>query len=136
MEQRDDGHSTTNELAKERNRAAADRTLLAWVRTSLALIGFGFGIGRIVQAITSQEPGYHPTGLTAFVALAFIALGIYGIIAASLDYRAQLRALMGSRYEYKDRRSYTLTIAVVLAIVGGIAFVGLLLEAVLVRGSR
>lgn len=39
------------ELAKERNRAAEERTLMAWIRTSLALIGFGFGIDRIVAAI-------------------------------------------------------------------------------------
>ena len=35
-----------NELAKERNRAAAERTLMAWIRTALSLIGFGFGIGK------------------------------------------------------------------------------------------
>jgi putative membrane protein len=31
--------SITNELARERNRAAADRTLMAWIRTALAMIG-------------------------------------------------------------------------------------------------
>ena len=36
------------ELAKERNRAAADRTLNSWIRTSLALIGFGFGLSKIL----------------------------------------------------------------------------------------
>jgi putative membrane protein len=35
---------TTNELACERNRPAADRTLMAWLRTALAMIGFGFGL--------------------------------------------------------------------------------------------
>ena len=38
------------ELAKERNRAAAERTLMAWIRTCLALISFGFGVDRIVTA--------------------------------------------------------------------------------------
>ena len=41
--------SLTNELARERNREAADRTLLAWIRTRLAVISFGFGIGRLGQ---------------------------------------------------------------------------------------
>ncbi len=35
---------------RERNREAADRTLLAWVRTSLAMISLGFGIERLGQA--------------------------------------------------------------------------------------
>jgi putative membrane protein len=39
------------ELAKERNRAAEERTLMAWIRTSLSLIGFGVGVERIVAAI-------------------------------------------------------------------------------------
>ena len=42
--------SLANELARERNREAADRTLLAWVRTSLAMISLGFGIERLGQA--------------------------------------------------------------------------------------
>ena len=42
--------SLANELARERNREAADRTLLAWIRTSLAMISFGFGIERLGQA--------------------------------------------------------------------------------------
>ena len=40
----------STQLARERNSAAADRTLMAWIRTSLSLIGFGFGIGIISRA--------------------------------------------------------------------------------------
>ena len=46
----DNPTSLANELARERNREAVDRTLLAWIRTSLALISFGFGIERLGQA--------------------------------------------------------------------------------------
>ena len=32
---------SSTELARERSREAADRTLMAWIRTALALVGFG-----------------------------------------------------------------------------------------------
>jgi putative membrane protein len=41
----------TNELAKERNQAAAERTMMAWIRTNLSLISFGFGLDKIIAAI-------------------------------------------------------------------------------------
>jgi putative membrane protein len=44
-------YNMANELAKERNRAAAERTLMVWIRTSLSLISFGFGIDRIIAAM-------------------------------------------------------------------------------------
>ena len=46
--------STTNELARERNRAAADRTLMAWIRTSIAMIGFGFGVGKLSDVLEKK----------------------------------------------------------------------------------
>jgi len=123
-----DGYSETNELAKARNRAAADRTLMAWVRTSLALIGFGFGIERIVEAVTPL--GRASTGLTPFVTLSFIALGVYGLIAASQSYRSEIRSLEHGRYEFKPEISPALILALILAVVGAIAFFGLLVRAI------
>jgi putative membrane protein len=47
MNDRPTAKSVANELARERNREAAERTLMAWIRTALSLIGFGFGIGKL-----------------------------------------------------------------------------------------
>lgn len=129
-----DDYNETNELAKERNRGAADRTLLAWIRTSIGLIAFGFGIERIVETMTSNERGYSSTGLTAFVTLSFIALGIYGIIFASRDYRRELRSLLEARYEYRAQTSHTLIVAAILAVVGAVAFVGILVQVLFIQG--
>jgi uncharacterized membrane protein YidH (DUF202 family) len=35
--------STTTELAQQRNRQSAERTLTAWIQNSLKLMGFGIG---------------------------------------------------------------------------------------------
>ncbi len=46
-----------NEMAKERNREAADRTLMAWIRGSLSFIGFGFSIDVITRGLESTALG-------------------------------------------------------------------------------
>ena len=45
----------TDNLARQRNRDAAERTLMAWIRTCLSLISFGFGLDKIVAAISSRN---------------------------------------------------------------------------------
>lgn len=45
----------TDKLARRRNRDAAERTWMAWIRTCLSLISFGFGLDKIVAAINSRN---------------------------------------------------------------------------------
>jgi putative membrane protein len=52
--------NTINELAKERNRAAAERTLNAWTALCLSLMGFGVALSRFLAAGRGQLPvGCH-----------------------------------------------------------------------------
>ena len=120
------------ELAKERNRAAAERTLMAWIRTCLSLIGFGFGIDRIVSAINKLKVAkdINPVHLSRILGLAFIVLGIYAMLVAALEHRKELRHIQrDSDYFYTPRRSLGLTVAIGLICIGIFAFVGILLKA-------
>ena len=82
------------ELAKERNRAAADRTLNSWIRTSLALIGFGFGISKIHASLEAM--GVHgpsdPVRSTLLVGGSFILLGLLALLAAVIQHLRILEA--------------------------------------------
>jgi len=124
----ENSRSDRDELARERNRAAAGRTLLAWIRTSLSLIAFGFGIDRIVNAIS---PGRHALGLSAAVGLAFMALGVYALVDSTLHYRRELQMLDAPRYTYQKRRSSEIVVAVILSVIGALGFVGILTQALL-----
>jgi len=75
---------------------AAERTLLAWQRSSLALMGFGFLVERFsdfVPALRNQptNPGHH--FLALIVGILFILLGSAVAIAASVAYRRLLKTL-------------------------------------------
>jgi len=117
------------ELAKERNRAAEERTLMAWIRTALSLIGFGFGIDRIVATI-DQALGnaVNPIRLTRILGLAFVALGTFAMLYAALDHRQQLQRIQRNDLVYIHRHSPSLVVAYVLAFLGTVAFLGILVS--------
>lgn len=121
------------ELAKERNRGAAERTLMAWIRTSLALISFGFGIDSIVSAIRNVQPDQtvNPANWSRILGLAFVALGLYALIVATLDHANELRRIQHHvEYRYVPRRSLGLTVAITLIGIGSLAFIGILIRLV------
>lgn len=123
-----------SQLAKERNRAAAERTLMAWIRTSLALISFGFGIDTVVSAILSlQDSGQvNPARLSRLLGLAFVALGIYALSMAAIEHRRELKHIQRQdMYYYQPRPSLGLQVAIALIAIGVFAFAGIAWQAVM-----
>lgn len=123
------GLSPGTELAKERNRAAEERTLMAWIRTCLSLISFGFGIERIVAVLHNQVGDVvDPFRLSRILGFSFVALGTLAMVAAALDYRRQLHRIQRNDLVYTSRRSPTIFVAYVLALLGCFALVGIMLS--------
>jgi putative membrane protein len=75
---------------------AGERTLLAWQRTSLALMGFGFVIERFSLFLSAlrrepETPGHHLFSLLIGVALILLGAGV--ALASSVSYRRFLKSL-------------------------------------------
>jgi putative membrane protein len=121
--------NVANELARERSRQAADRTLMAWVRTSLSLIGFGFGIARfrdiLVEAGLVRRPLEH-LNITLIVGLSFIALGVLGLLAATMQHWRILQHIKQDDFQYTGFRPLVFIMAILLMLIGLFAFVGVL----------
>ena len=117
--------SLANELARERNREAADRTLLAWIRTSLALISFGFGIERLGQAaieLDGKLAGFSAIR-TRIGGAVLVALGVAATLAGMWEHRRMLQAIASDDYRYADRPPIARYMAMALVAVGLAALV-------------
>ena len=66
-----------------RDYLAAERTLLAWIRTGLALMGFGFVVARFglflqELQVAQRVPALQSYGLSLWFGVALIAMGVGG----------------------------------------------------------
>jgi putative membrane protein len=81
-----------------RVRLAAERTLLAWIRTGLGLMGFGFVVARFglflreVEA-ARQVPAASRTELSLGIGVALVVLGIAVTALAAWQHARRLRRL-------------------------------------------
>jgi putative membrane protein len=128
MSQAEHKSDASTELARERNREAADRTLMAWIRTSLSLIAFGFGIGKLYDFIEASGRGpLDPVRSTVIVGGSFIVLGLLGLLAACIQHIRILRRLNHPNFAYDAMRPIALSVAVVLLLIGAFCLVAVLL---------
>jgi putative membrane protein len=116
-----------------RTRLSLERTMMSWLRTAVALIGFGFAI---VQYITHLEqiPGTHPAYLPhapEYLGLALISCGIVALVISIWQYRWTVRYLRGGSFAplagtTEGMQTPVMAVAVLLIFIGLFAFFAVL----------
>ncbi|MCJ8280458.1 MAG: DUF202 domain-containing protein [Rivularia sp. ALOHA_DT_140] len=94
-----------NRESRLREHLANERTFLAWVRTSIALIGFGLAIARFSLFLrqsqsqtTQQVVQYHPIFNSENLGLILVILGILLIALAAWRYNRVFRQIEQAYY--------------------------------------
>jgi putative membrane protein len=113
-----------------RTRLSLERTLMSWMRTGTALIGFGFAIVQYLdrlQQIPGANPAYLPTA-PRYLGLSMIAAGVLGLLISIWQYHWTLRYLWQGSFasiagmKQEGMQSTALGVAVLLVGVGLFAF--------------
>ena len=120
---------TTTELARGRSRDATERTLMAWIRTGLALIGFGFGIGKAQDYLEKIHPDriYDPVHGARIFGGAFITLGVLAVLVAVIQYRRRLSQIKQDVFVYSESLPLSEVVAVILLLIGLFGFLHIML---------
>ena len=121
----DNERKLSDQLAIDRTRLASERTLMAWIRTALSMIGFGFTIYKFLQAIQQQStaPVLYPQA-PRNVGLALVGIGTFAVVVALIQHWKYMKKLQPEQpYKPWDLASI---VAILIGILGVLIFASII----------
>lgn len=108
---------------RQREHQANERTFLAWLRTSIALIGFGFAIARfgiflrqLNVALNQEESLLHPIFNSQSLGLCLVIVGVLAIALAAWRYNQVFWQI--ERSDYRPNRLAVWMMTAVTVVLG------------------
>jgi putative membrane protein len=113
---------------RARDHLANERTFLAWVRTSVAIVVFGFAIGRFAIAMRQltefQGRSSRTTGFSVWMGMSAILAGVVMIGAGLMRYRKTRAQLDEGKFE---PAGFIVDLVTILTVLFGLALAGYLI---------
>jgi putative membrane protein len=109
-----------NTIEKSREHLANQRTFLAWIRTCIALMGFGFVIVKFTLflkelSLLLETEDLSLKGYSSIVGVIMVALGVIIAILAYLQYKKYEYQLNNKSYISSSILSLFITVIIVIA---------------------
>jgi len=119
------GISTSTRLALDRTDLAHERTLMAWIRTAVSLISFGFTIYKFLQYVEKAN-GPQPERLIGArgFGLFMIGTGLLALLLATIAHRRDMQTLREKYVEVPY--SMAAVFAAVISLLGILAFIAVI----------
>ena len=116
--------------SRTRDHLANERTLLAWVRTSIAVIGLGFIVARfglLLRELGATNPHPLPSGVSTVIGVALTVCGVIVLLLSLQRYRTVGDGIERNEYGWSPRLAIALTL--VLAAAGVLLAIYLIITA-------
>jgi len=126
--------TASDHFAWVRTRLSLERTMMSWLRTAVALIGFGFALVQYLshlQQIPGARSAYLPTA-PEYLGLALIFCGILALVVSIWQYLWMVRYMWGEPFTplagltREGMQSPVLAVAILLIFIGLFAFFAVL----------
>jgi putative membrane protein len=116
--------TTTPNLGAMRTMMAADRTLMAWIRTSLAMLSFGYTIYKILQELQDAGKLMPEDSTPRNAGVVLSVAGTAALIMGIVEYRGTLMLLR--QYITSWRVRPALIMAILMSMAGVLLTFGIL----------
>jgi putative membrane protein len=107
---------------------ANERTFLAWIRTSISIIVFGFVVAKfgitLREFLQTQDRTRSESGLSLVIGVGFMSMGTFMALVSTVRYRSTMKQLIAGRFEPADT---VVTVLGVVAAVFGVILAGYLI---------
>jgi putative membrane protein len=103
---------------------ASERTLLAWMRTGIAIIGLGFVVakfGLFIRLLASQGHAFvreSAYSTSALLGIAFVLIGSTCIVGAAIQHQRFTQTLPASDLPPRYSRRFAVVLSLLVAVLG------------------
>jgi putative membrane protein len=120
-----------DKIGKASDHLANERTFLAWIRTSISIIVFGFVVAKfgitLREFLRVQSDRAHESGMSLVMGVGFMAMGIFMALVSLARYRKTMKRLNAD--EFQPAGPIVTVLALIAALFGVILAVYLIYTA-------